>query len=275
MAIDTNYTGPAPWLQHAATGENQPYVQSFLSAYQTAKHESSPLYQAQVAGAQKQVERLGYQIVSDQLKNDAERAAMLEDLAGKKAVSRMAGVMAKNSVTGKWGTEEALAPILEIQQENPTEKGAQMLDFAQKKNQEAMRLAQAKAESDARIAADLKKTEMLVQGREKVAGMREPNTPVSFTTKVVDGTTFLINERTGAMHMVPKGITKRDFIAKNLTRWMESESVSADEATAKLSEVYDKNLANPTEQPQAPTTTVTNPGTERFKWENGRIVPVK
>lgn len=80
------------------------------------------------------------------------------------------------------------------------------------------------------------------------------NPPASLETKVINGRTFIVNGRTGNVHMVP-GVTKQDFIAKNITRWMESESVSSDEAAKMLSEIYDKNIGIATDQPQqqAPT----------------------
>lgn len=88
--------------------------------------------------------------------------------------------------------------------------------------------------------------------------------PVSWETKVVDGVTFLANTRTGATHMVPRGITKQEFIAKNVTRWMQSENVNADEAGQMLSDFYDKKIAVGQQPATAPPADVGNdPGNIR------------
>ena len=61
MPIDTSLIGPL------FQTPNAPESTSFLHAFETAQHQNSPLYHAQVMEAQKRVQQMGFEMQSEQL----------------------------------------------------------------------------------------------------------------------------------------------------------------------------------------------------------------
>lgn len=133
MALNTEFPN-LPYLHQQDQGESR----SFMTAYEEARRENSPMYKAELAQQQQQVQQqaalfpLKKQLAEFQIQDQAlalEKAQYDKSMEfeGRKAVTKMSGIMAEALRADKLLDPETEAALYGVQAQAPTPLGASFL----------------------------------------------------------------------------------------------------------------------------------------------------
>lgn len=303
--INTQLQIPLPFQLQAERGEakSSPGASSFMQAYEMAQRKNDPFEQLKRASLEQDMQARAFEIQKQfedrQRMLNAETKAqavapairsLLEAERPNEAFLQLQVETAKDTDLTNAPTWNSLAKSVKMAADiynNIDETKARLARDARgtPDMQNAARIAEAKlqlrkseqmtgqvAEMTPELQVELDKQQAL---KDEIGVLEVKTKAVEPTVQVIEGKKFLVNPKTGRFEPLNKSVSKQQFIAQNVAKWMDEFAIQTEqEAATRLAKFYDDNIA--TIDGAAPVPVTTTPAPPRFKWIPGQgIVPVQ